>query len=115
MLPREDERTAMLSYALVDAFTQVEHREAVARLGRAVVTAGGVVVDFAMFGVEAMRFTVEIAAGAVPRLAAALEASDVHLFDKCAADLERRAARPSTTRPVLAMIHVAFTTEAACA
>ncbi len=105
----------MLSYAFVDAFTRVERQEAIARLRAAVVSAEGVVVDFALFGVEAMRLTVEIAAGAMPRLAAALEASDVHLFDKCAADLDRGAAQPSMMRPVLAMIHVAFTTEAACA
>ena len=105
----------MLSYAFVDAFTRVEHPEAIARLRAAVAATGGVVVDFALFGASAMRLTVEIAAGAVPRLRAALEASDVHLFEKCAADLDRGAAQPSTKRPVLAMIHVAFTTEAACA
>jgi len=105
----------MLSYAFVDAFTRVERQEAIARLRGAVAAAEGVIVDFALFGAEAMRLTVEIAAGAVPRLAAALEASDVHLFDQCAADLDRGAAQPSSRRPVLAMIHVAFTTEAACA
>jgi hypothetical protein len=105
----------MLSYAFVDAFTRVERQEAIARLRRAVAAAEGVIVDFALFGAEAVRLTVEIAAGAVPRLRAALEASDVHLFARCAAELDRGAAQPTTTRPVLAMLHVAFTTEAACA
>lgn len=105
----------MLSYAFVDAFTRVDRDEAIARLRGAVATSEGVVVDFAVFGAEAVRLTVEIAAGAVPRLRAALEANDVHLFEQCAADLDRGAAQPSTKRPVLAMLHVAFTTEAACA
>ena len=105
----------MLSYAFVDAFTRVERPEAITRLRAAVAAAEGVVVDFALFGASAVRLSVEIAAGAVPRLRAALEASEVHLFDKCAADLDRGAAWPSTKRPVLAMIHVAFTTEPTCA
>ena len=105
----------MLSYAFVDAFTRVERKEAIRRLLGAVASTEGVIVDFALFGAEAMRLTVEIAAGAIPRLRAALEANDVHLFEQCAHDLDRGAAQPTTRRPVLAMLHVAFTTEAACA
>lgn len=98
----------MLSYAFVDAFTRVERHEAVARLGAAIADAQGIIVDFAFFSNEAVRITVEMAAGAVPRLRDALEAGDVHLFDRCAANLDRNAARPSSTKPVLAMLHVAF-------
>ena len=105
----------MLSYAFVDAFTRVEREEAIARLRGAVASAEGVIIDFALFGAAAMRLTVEIAAGAVPRLRAALEAEGVHLFERCAAALDRGAAQPEAKRPVLAMIHIAFTTEAACA
>ena len=101
----------MLSYALVDAFTRVERHEAIARVKDAIAAAEGVVVDFAFFSNEAIRMTVEIAAGAVPRLRSALEAGDVHLFDRCAANLDRNAARPSSTKPVLAMLHVAFTND----
>ena len=98
----------MLSYAFVDAFTRVERHEAVARLEAAIAGAQGIIVDFAFFSNEAVRITVEMAAGAVPRLRDALEAHDVHLFDRCAANLDRCAARPSSTKPVLAMLHVAF-------
>lgn len=105
----------MLSYAFVDAFTRVDRQEAMSRLERAVAHAEGVVVDFGFFTNEAVRLTIEIAAGAVPRLRAALEACDVHLFETCARDLDRSAAQPTSKKPVLAMLHVTFTTEAACA
>jgi len=98
----------MLSYALVDAFTHVAPEEAVVRLGRAIARVEGVIVDFAFFSDRAIRITVEMASGAIPRLREALEAGDVHLFDRCADSLERSAARPSSTKPVLAMLHVAF-------
>ena len=58
----------MLSYAFVDAFTRVERHEAVARLEAAIADAQGIIVDFAFFSNEAVRITVEMAAGAVPRL-----------------------------------------------
>ena len=98
----------MLSYAFVDAFTRLDRHDAVARLTAAIAHAEGVIVDFGFFSNRAMRITVEIAAGAVPRLRDALEAGDVHLFDRCAANLDRHAARPTSTNPVLAMLHVAF-------
>lgn len=98
----------MLSYAFVDAFTRLDRHRALARLSEAVARAGGVIVDFAFFSDRAVRISVELAAGAVPRLRDALEAGDVHLFDRCAATLDRHAARPTATNPVLAMLHVAF-------
>jgi hypothetical protein len=98
----------MLSYAFVDAFTRVERQVLLARLHGAIADAEGVIVDFAFFSDGAIRITVELAAGAVRRLRDALEAGDVHLFDRCAANLDRNAAPPSSKKPVLAMLHVAF-------
>jgi hypothetical protein len=98
----------MLSYALVDAFTHVDPDEAVVRLGRAVALVEGVIVDFAFFSNRAIRMTVEMASGAMPLLREALEAGEVHVFARCADTLDRTAARPSSTKPVLAMLHVAF-------
>lgn len=99
----------MLSYTFVDAFTPVERHEAIARLKSAIAAIGGMIVDFAFFSNRAIRLSVDLEAGAVPRLRQALEASDVHLFEKCAADLARTAAAPeSATSPVLAMLHVTF-------
>jgi hypothetical protein len=97
----------MLSYAFVDAFTRVERHEAIARLKCAIADADGVIVDFAFFH-TAIRLSVELEAGAVPRLCESLEAGDVHLFDKCAADLDRTAVPESATNLVVAMLHVAF-------
>ncbi len=75
----------MLSYAFVDAFTRVERPVAIARMKNAIADAERVIVDF--------------------------EAGDVHLFDRCAIALDRNAARPSSRKPVLAMLHVAFTSD----
>ena len=97
----------MLSYAFVDAFTQVERHEAIARLKSAIADANGVIVDFAFFH-TAIRLSVEMEAGAVHRLRESLEAGEVHLFDKCAADLDRSAVPETATTLVLAMLHVAF-------
>lgn len=102
----------MLSYTFVDAFTQVERHDAIARLKSAIAGANGVIVDFAFFSNRAIRLTVELEAGALPRLRAALEAGEVHLFEKCAADLARTAACPESATPVLAMLHVTFANEA---
>ena len=98
----------MLSYAFVDAFTRLDPHRALACLTEAIAHANGVIVDFAFFSDRAIRISVELAAGAVPRLRDALEAGDVHLFDRCADSLDRQAARPTSTKPVLAMLHVAF-------
>jgi hypothetical protein len=97
----------MLSYTFVDAFTRVERHEAIARLKSAIADADGVIVDFAFFS-NAIRLSVELEAGAVPRLRDALEAGDVHLFEKCAADLDRSAAPETASNLVVAMLHVAF-------
>lgn len=102
----------MLSYTFVDAFTPAPQHEAIAHLKSAIAHADGVIVDFAFFGSRAIRLSVELEAGALPRLRDALEAGEVHLFEKCAADLARTAAGPeSATNLVLAMLHVAFTND----
>jgi hypothetical protein len=93
----------MLSYTLVDAFTRRDRHEAMARLKRAIVEADGVIVDFAFYR-SAIRLSVELEAGAVARLCAALEASDLHLF-------ERHLAPPSATNLVVAMVHVTLANE----
>lgn len=98
----------MLSYTLVDAFTLVERHEAIARLKGAIAEAGGVIVDFALFSNEAVRVSVELEADAVACLRRALEAVDVHLFEKCAADLDRAAPTEPSTKTVLALLHVTF-------
>lgn len=98
----------MLSYAFVDAFTRVERHEAIARLKSAIAYADGVIVDFAFFSNGAIRLSVELEADAVPRLREALEAGDVHLFESCAAALDRARPTEPTTKPVMAMLHVAF-------
>ena len=103
----------MLSYTFVDAFTPVERHAAIALLKSAIAEADGVIVDFAFYTHLAIRLSVELEAGAVPRLQKALEASGVHLFEKCAADLTRTAAAPeSAAKLVLALLHVTFANDA---
>lgn len=103
----------MLSYAFVDAFTRVERHEAIARLKSAIADADGVIVDFAFFSHRAVRLSVELEADAVPRLRAALESGGVHLFEKCAAELDRARPTEPTTKPVIALLHVAFVSDEA--
>lgn len=103
----------MLSYTFVDAFTLVERHEAITRLKNAIVEADGVIVDFAFFSNQAIRLSVELEAEAVARLRRALEASDVHLFEKCAAELDRAAPTAHTHQSVLALLHVTFAQEEA--
>lgn len=93
----------MLSYTLVDAFTRRERHDAMARLKRAIVEADGVIVDFAFYR-SAIRLSVELEAGAVARLCSALEASDLHLF-------QRQTAPASATSLVVAMLHVTLSNE----
>lgn len=101
----------MISYALVDAFTRVPRDEAIERLKRALARVDGVIVDFAFFGARAIRLTVETDAGALARLRAELEESDIELFPRCAAELDR-AVTMHASRPIVAMLHVAFVSEA---
>lgn len=97
---------AMLSYAFVDGFTRAPRHEAIARMKAAIVAAGGVIVDFAFFMDGAVRLSVEIEAGAVGRLADALVAEGVQLFDRCTAELSKARDVVPSWRPVTAMLHV---------
>ncbi len=97
----------MLSYTFVDAFTHAPRREAIARLKKAIAAVDGVIVDFAFFANGAIRLSVELEAGLVGSLREALEACGVHLFEKS------MKVDGSSTRPVLAMLHVAFVVEEA--
>lgn len=98
---------AMLSYAFVDAFTRVPREEAIERLKRAIAAADGVIVDFAFYGSEALRLTVELDAGALAVLRRELESAEVELFQRCVSELEA-AKKLSAERPVVAMLHVMF-------
>ena len=96
----------MLGYALVDGFTDAERPQALARLTHAVAVAEGFIVDFAFYANRAIRLTVELELGALPRLRDALEAHDVHLFEKSAADIAKLGDVSARHRPLLAMLHV---------
>jgi hypothetical protein len=99
--------SAMISYAFVDGFTRVARDEAIERLKQAIATADGVIVDFAFFGQEAIRLTVELDAGALATLRHALEAGEVELFSRCVAEMDD-AKSMNATHPILAMLHVTF-------
>lgn len=97
----------MISYAFVDGFTRIARDEAIERLKHAIANADGIIVDFAFFGREAIRFTVEVDAGALATLRRELEAGQVELFPRCAAELDG-AKSMNVTHPILAMLHVTF-------
>lgn len=97
----------MISYAFVDGFTRVPRDEAIERLKRAIAHADGVIVDFAFFGWQAIRLTVELDAASLTVLREALADAEVELFTRCLADLDgARSMDPS--HPIVAMLHVAF-------
>ena len=100
----------MLSYALVDGFTQASRQEAMSGLKTAIADADGVIVDFAFYK-GAIRLSVDLEAGAIGRLRDALERCGVQVFERCAKALDRAAAPNSTTSPVIAMLHVAFASD----
>jgi hypothetical protein len=97
----------MVSYALVDAFTRVPREEAVERLKHAIAVADGVISDFAFFGREAMRLTVELDASGLSELRRELEGADVELLPRSAAELDSAKAM-TPGRPLLALLHVMF-------
>ena len=97
----------MISYAFVDGFTRVRRDEAIERLKRAIAEADGVIADFAFFGGQAIRLTVELDAGALAILRRALEDAEVELFTRCLADLAS-ATTMAPSHPIVAMLHVAF-------
>lgn len=97
----------MINYVLVDAFTRIPRDEALGRLARVIARAGGVIVDFATFGAQAIRLTVELCAGTLSALGDDLAAADIELFPRSAADLDG-AKRMSAVRPMVALLHVAL-------
>jgi hypothetical protein len=98
---------SVISYAFVDGFTRVARDEAIERLKHAIAEADGVIVDFAFFGWQAIRLTVELDAAALTVLRRELEAAEVELFSRCRTDLDA-AKTMDASHPIVAMLHVAF-------
>jgi hypothetical protein len=98
---------SVISYAFVDGFTRVDRDEAIERLKRAIADADGVIVDFAFFGGEAIRLTVELEAAALDVLRRGLADSEIELFSRCVADLDA-ARHMDASHPIVAMLHVSF-------
>ncbi|HVH42185.1 MAG TPA: hypothetical protein VM925_07565 [Labilithrix sp.] len=97
----------MISYVFIDGFTRVARDEAIDRLKHAIADADGVIVDFAFFGTDAIRLSVEVDAGALTTFRQGLETAEVELFDRCRVDLDH-ASRMNPTHPISAMLHVSF-------
>jgi hypothetical protein len=97
----------VISYAFVDGFTRVARDEAIERLKRAIADADGVIVDFAFFGSEAIRLTVELDAASLLALRRGLMDAEIELFSRCVADLDA-AKRMEPSHPIVAMMHVSF-------
>jgi hypothetical protein len=101
----------MLSYAMVDGFT--DEGDAMRRLKEAIAEVRGMIVDFALYAnVKAIRMSVEVEARELSHLGRALEARDVRLFERSAAEIAGadRVVPPST--PVIALVHVTLTCSA---
>jgi hypothetical protein len=97
----------VISYTFVDGFTRVARVEAIERLKRSIARADGVILDFAFFGGEAIRLTVEMDAAALVAFREALSESEIELFPRSAADLDA-AQRMEPTHPIFALLHVSF-------
>ncbi|MBX3262490.1 MAG: hypothetical protein KIS78_30370 [Labilithrix sp.] len=100
----------VISYAFVDGFTRVARDEAIERLKRAIAEADGVIVDFAFFGAQAIRLTVELDAASLAVLRRAFAEAEIELFSRCVADLDA-AKGMDAGHPIVAMLHVAFVPE----
>lgn len=99
--------SSVISYAFVDGFTRVPREEAIERLKRAIAAADGVIVDFAFFGWQAIRLTVELDAASLAVLRRKLADAEVELFTRCLADLDDAKTMDPSHR-IVAMLHVAF-------
>jgi hypothetical protein len=97
----------MVSYAFVDGFTRAPREAALARLKHAIAAADGVISDFAFFGREAVRLTVELDVAGLRALRRELDAAGVELFPKSAAELDA-AKTMRSCRPLVAMLHIAL-------
>jgi hypothetical protein len=102
----------MVSYAFVDGFTREPREEAIARLKHAIAAVSGVISDFAFYGREAIRLTVEVDAAGLGQLRRELDTSGVEVFPRSAAALDG-ALTMSPKRPLLAMLHIALLGEPA--
>jgi hypothetical protein len=97
----------VISYVFVDGFTRVAREEAIVRLKHAIAVARGVIVDFAFFDRAAIRLTVELDAEELAVLREELASGEIELFSRCGAELDAAKAM-NRTRPIVAMLHVAF-------
>lgn len=97
----------MISYTFVDGFTRVPRDEAIERLKGAIARADGVILDFAFFGSEAIRLTVEMDAASLAVFREALAEGEVELFSRCIADLDA-AKKMAPSHPINALLHIAF-------
>ena len=95
---------------MVDGVTEAGRAAAMADLKRALAEADGVINDFALFDgrEKAIQLTVELDGGAVTRFRDALGRVAVRLFDRCVASLDGAQRLLAPTKPVKALLHVAF-------
>jgi hypothetical protein len=100
----------MLSYAMVDGFT--EECDAMKRLKEAIAEAHGMIVDFALYAGEAIRMSVEVEARELSHLGRALEARHVSLFPRCIAEIASADRVLPANKPVIALVHVTLTCSA---
>jgi len=98
----------MISYTFVDGFTRSPRPHAIERMKQAIASADGVIVDFAYFGGEAIRLTVELDAGALATLATELETHDIELFTSCRTELTKAGSTMTSSHPIVAMLHITF-------
>jgi hypothetical protein len=102
----------MISYAFVDGFTRSPRNVAIEWIKRAIATADGVIADFAFYGSEALRLTIEVDAGGLDTLRKELEGHDVEIFSRCRSEIDQ--ARSMTpTHPLVVLLHLTFLREAA--
>jgi hypothetical protein len=102
----------VINYVFVDGFTAVPRADAIERLKHSIAIADGVIVDFAFFGREAIRLTVELDAGGLELLQRSLAADEIELFARSSRELES-ARSMHRERPLLAMLHIVFAQAAA--
>jgi hypothetical protein len=100
----------VLSYVMVDGFTEAGRAAAMADLKKAIAEADGVITDFALFDgkANAIQLTVELDGAALVLFRDALGRVAVRLFDRCMASLDVAQRLLAPAKPVKALLHVAF-------
>lgn len=95
---------------MFDGFTESGRVSAMSDLKKAIAEADGVITDFALFDgrEQAIQLTVELDGGAVTRFRDALGRAAVKLFDRCVTSLDGAQRFLAPTKPVKALVHVAF-------